>query len=350
MKKESPSFYSSRGRRCGREWEVQQFAEGDFQSLRQRGQHVQRGGIAGRFQPVNRGLGHVGYVGQRLLAPAPRLTQAAQVLAEGEQNGLIFHPGKLGPKYQPAEIICDYNFIFPPILRPLSRRLPFPPFPYLPVETTPAVPLAHRPYILACDEASAIQLDRAMWRVEEDFGACFPHLTYWDWRQAFHRVQPDILIIDDGAAVTHEGLRHVRRYLRAVHGPAQPAATDALAQLNCYLAEKLRFCTVVAQTLRQTLPQHLLTSDLEQLLDALAADDPRIEQVCAGVSWLPQPPVPPGKLADAAPRQEGAGAPAQSPTSPEPLDFSSGGSRMSQRSQQRSQQRSRLSSTVPSRL
>lgn len=74
---------------CGR-WglrKLHQLTERNFQSLSQRSQYLEGHQIAGRFQPVD---GWFGHVRQRLLAPAPSLTQPPQLLAKGLQNHLIF--------------------------------------------------------------------------------------------------------------------------------------------------------------------------------------------------------------------------------------------------------------------
>jgi hypothetical protein len=95
-----------------------QLCQRNLQSLGQRNQHVQRHGIAGRLDSVNRGLGYIRHVGQRLLTPAPRLAQLTQVLPKGVQNHLIFHPGKLELKNNRYVITCDYILAFSSIFRP----------------------------------------------------------------------------------------------------------------------------------------------------------------------------------------------------------------------------------------
>lgn len=142
---------------------------------------------------------------------------------------------------------------------------------------------------MSCDQADPAQLDRALWRVQEDLGPYLPQLTYWDWRQALYRIRPDLRIIDHGAALTYQSQTELTHYLQAVHGPGLPEQAKAPAQLNCYLAEKLLFCTAIAQSLLRALPQLDPTSTLHQLLTELAAVDPHVQRVCAEISWPPKP-------------------------------------------------------------
>jgi len=189
-----------------------QFGQRNLQRLRQGDEHVQRYGITGRLDAVNSGLGYIRFVGQRLLAPAPRLSQLAQVLPKGLQNHLIFHPGKLDLKKSAHVITCDYFRTFSATLRPLAPHCPTA-FMIPPPDPTPVC----IPYAQATPHQICLALAYAMGALPEHF----PTLSFGVWADVLLQLKPDVWVAGDAVHLGDEDLQQLTQRLVAAPEPPE---------------------------------------------------------------------------------------------------------------------------------